>query len=1483
MSIPQSNYIDYLGITFYATPNVVGSAFNQLNFGISGAAYTIEYIDGSTSVTGIDTSDGIDFLYLRSMNDLGSTATDRFITTDSLGDGTLTFNIAKGSSRVEYMLYYSPSLITYENDDHTEGETLGISFGPQNNGLLSVNSQFIEPQDKTSSTINLSGIKYDGFDVPDGSTAGIIVYQQTQGEFIPAYNRGLTYSAGSKVINSTQYQTTIPSGVTLNTIDNNYYFSPNPDPHSDYPLDAVGVTSSKWLLATVPPYAISYTANSSITPLANDIQYVPGDVVFDTATPLSFTLDPPNNKYYVCVQGHSQPNTILISDISYWLELKGKANGGDASLEDSYYGIDDGLRTRGDLLKKTIGLDTYYYVVLATSINPSVNGPDPNTTDDDYLFLNSNPPTPATASWEYGNFAYSLGDFVFNDATHARTLPGTGNNIILGCVFPFLSDGNTDLITTGPTPSWVAIPSISTSGTPLMNAGSFYNITSYNTGDIVYNDQTYLSIGQTTDDNTVDGLAYQVKAGSTAIPNDYPLDASGVTSSNWQLYAGNSYSAITGITSGDRTTIQGTTLGTITSFSNNNAYNTISGYTLSWDTSLDELYMIYYQGLSGFTGPSYNFLSVQPFNLPLNNSPTIFRSDSNGVTANIYNINYNFEGVTSGQIVVTDVQGQGPVQTYVNIVKNPNFDFYYAPYFFNSIGGTAIVEPGSYYQYVNPLDSNILSGATFSIPTHVALLEDQGITGQLAVSQYNRRQKIVLDLTRFDYFDKDQNSIFNSFDIVGNTGQIYLVSQDSGNTATVYSGLTGIPFNGSSASITYAGPSYIVEFPDLGPTGATTIPYNLSFYDNTIQSLRASNITIPVQFSGLVPTNESLISVEEEKVLSSSNIYLKFNEFDYLDEYTSSIFGPGGITGGTVSLVNGTTLGTLLGSTAYDYSLGLTYNYIISATGTFSSTQLKQTYLRFAPNGTTSYNTAYKSIVFDPNETFLGNFVNFNETPTSLSFSLTSFDYLDSSGLSIFNSSWYASNPHIGSIELCNPSGIVLQTISFTGNPKTQTFQFSINAQGPFNTYFLRLNDSTINFTRTSIKRTIKMSTGITSYPDGNADGGVAFGYTGPAALQFPYVFNANAAETTEIIVLGELTRPLDFDQKIVLNVPREELQRMLVYDSAWSEGQYGTGASGGGGFSGFSGSTSQNASGFTGPNVGLFLKYVLSQVNVSLPDGFTGHNGVSGQSDRLGGLDILFSGAESVNYQTEGNSGQTGNPWGVTGGSTGYFLDDAGVSGPQLVQYMSDNNITGIGATFSPNSLLNFIPVEAIRSISQLGFRIDKVADVVTDVDTTLPTYVDPLRNLFEQSVAYSRVTDSVEYPPSIVPSSLRVRFAPDGTTLATPWTSVAKVYGVDFVDGDSLTFYIKYAMGAVRRYGIDPSVVAGLDPIWQTAPSVKLTFNGKSFDIPIGSSSPYSGLTGSGSTGGSDADTELSTGGRMHTLAVELLASPNKSNFDY
>ena len=73
-------------------------------------------------------------------------------------------------------------------------------------------------------------------------------------------------------------------------------------------------------------------------------------------------------------------------------------------------------------------------------------------------------------------------------------------------------------------------------------------------------------------------------------------------------------------------------------------------------------------------------------------------------------------------------------------------------------------------------------------------------------------------------------------------------------------------------------------------------------------------------------------------------------------------------------------------------------------------------------------------------------------------------------------------------------------------------------------------------------------------------------------------------------------------------------------------------------------------------------------------------------------------------------------------------------------------------------------------------------------------------------------------------------------------------------------------------------------MGPQWRNAPSIKLTFQGKSFDIPIGLTDPNSGLVRDGGTGAtSDQDTEFSNSNIEYTLAVQLLASPNKSNFDY
>ena len=203
MAAVQNNFIDYSGLTLSASPNLGDTAFHQLNLGITGASYVYTSNTGITYSYTIDTSTNLptDFLYLRNTDDLGSTLGDRLITTNSSGNGTLLFNVLKGSN-TNFMLYYSPSQITYDNDDHTQDLPVGITLSPQPDGLLSVTSQVIQLQDKTSSIINLSGIKYDGFDVPDGSSAGIVVYQQT--------------TAGISGITSGDRRTI--AGITLGTI-----------------------------------------------------------------------------------------------------------------------------------------------------------------------------------------------------------------------------------------------------------------------------------------------------------------------------------------------------------------------------------------------------------------------------------------------------------------------------------------------------------------------------------------------------------------------------------------------------------------------------------------------------------------------------------------------------------------------------------------------------------------------------------------------------------------------------------------------------------------------------------------------------------------------------------------------------------------------------------------------------------------------------------------------------------------------------------------------------------------------------------------------------------------------------------------------------------------------------------------------------------------------------------------------------------------
>lgn len=476
------------------------------------------------------------------------------------------------------------------------------------------------------------------------------------------------------------------------------------------------------------------------------------------------------------------------------------------------------------------------------------------------------------------------------------------------------------------------------------------------------------------------------------------------------------------------------------------------------------------------------------------------------------------------------------------------------------------------------------------------------------------------------------------------------------------------------------------------------------------------------------------------------------------------------------------------------------------------------------------------------------------------SFKLIDFDYFDGTGNSIIYGS-SGSSGSTGFIQLFDPSGTLLQSLPSSTN-RNNIYNFNIptppGASGftPFVGYYLSFFDSKLNLLRPNKRFIVSGVTG--GIPDSNADGGTASDYFGssgntgvPANFIFPYEFNANTSEIVQISLLGELTFGPSGGvlETIVMKVPKDELTRMFIYDTAWSNGMTGLGGGIGiSGISGLSGTTSQtsmfNGNGATGPNVGLLLQFVLSNLNVS--SGFTGSRGALNQSNRLAGLDKLFS-TPTPTYPQDGSGVvATGDPWGTlsrggpTGGATGilnypssltggYFLDDAGVTCAQMGMIITQQP-SGGQYTYSSNSLLNKLPIEAVKSIKLSGRQVQPfngVNGIFKDIDTTMNTYRPPLQNLFEQAVAYQRVTDS---QTKTVSSSSGL-----GTT-AGPWLNNSTIYGVDFYENDTLSLFIKYEFGQIRQYGIDPTVVSGLGPQFTSAPVYQLTFAGKTFNIPIG-----------------------------------------------
>ena len=964
-------------------------------------------------------------------------------------------------------------------------------------------------------------------------------------------------------------------------------------------------------------------------------------------------------------------------------------------------------------------------------------------------------------------------------------------------------------------------------------------------------------------------------------------------------YVSNSNVGLSGTTSD----VTGIFVGNSYNFDSNGNTRIDISHESVFDTTIpNNYYMIYnFNGNDGASaGTSYNYLGVTGVNLPFT-SNVEFNTSSIGVTASFYNLNYDFEGLTAGQsLKIFDIQkGASGTTATLPINLAPN-GIPYASYLFSPVGGTSVVLSGSRLYYYDGVKT---SNNHYSIPQHISTKE--GITGFINVNpSIFINTKVTGRLENFDYTDKDGNSIFNRFDGTGVSGKLYLTGSDQ-LPATKYSGPNGKPFMGATAGIeVLKEKNFNIEF----PTGLTNGPeikyYDAFFYDYTTSSLKGATAKISYNWPGRLISDENIIANKIVSVGTSNSLYLKISEFDYLDKYGDSVLqnGETGILTITdVSKLPYSEVGTINYTGPYDPRgiSGIFYEKTFSNVS-FKEAETKIFTLSFTDKELRPSNKVFT--VKESPEVFSCGFGNIIRNP---SFTVIDFNYFDSLGNSIMYG-LSGSSGSTGFIQLFDPDGRMMQSVPTILDINAK-YDFDIplppGASGfsPFVGYYLQYFESNSNSLRRG-KRFIDSETrGI-----GNTgvSGGTASDWQGsnrtlgvPANFIFPYEFNASAAEVLQVILLGELTFGPSGGvlQTINMKVPTTELQRMFVYNTAWSNGMSGVG----GGVSGASGSGEYTQgisgnTGLTGPDIGLMLQYVLANVNVS--SGFTGSGGRGNISNRLQGLDTLFS--TNLPSWPQNGLGGLGDPWntlsigGPTGGpstiqgypssqNSGYFLDDVGVTLAQMGLIMKQGpGSSGTIFSYPPGSLLNQIPIEAVRSLDILGAQVQPFAGpngIFKDIDTTMPLYQAPLQNLFEQAVAFQRVTDTMTEPVSSL-SGL--------ASVTGPWLSNSPIYSVNFNDGDTLSLFIQYQFGQARQYGIDPTVVAGLGPRFTSAPVYQLTFAGKTFNIPIGRRDTNTSLYTNGYNMDTFSQNEVSlNSSTTQTIELRLIASPQnvKSVFDY
>jgi hypothetical protein len=180
-----------------------------------------------------------------------------------------------------------------------------------------------------------------------------------------------------------------------------------------------------------------------------------------------------------------------------------------------------------------------------------------------------------------------------------------------------------------------------------------------------------------------------------------------------------------------------------------------------------------------------------------------------------------------------------------------------------------------------------------------------------------------MDLRNFNYYDQDGNSIFNTINKASASGIIKLTSE-YGSIGSVYSGINGIPVNGSSG-IRFEGlKNYLIEFPDVVPRGSTALKYTLSYEDD----VNTRNVTRELVYNwpGMQTVPQQLVLNDLRSGGGATNISLKFSDFDYLDDFGYTIFSgadlpprSGIIKVYSAPFTNDENVGVLVGSLNYTY------------------------------------------------------------------------------------------------------------------------------------------------------------------------------------------------------------------------------------------------------------------------------------------------------------------------------------------------------------------------------------------------------------------------------------------------------------------------------------------------------------------------------------------------------------------------------------